>query len=1103
MAIEITEWLRDLGFEQYEPAFRANDVDAEVLPKLTADDLISIGVTSVGHRRKLLEAIAALGSAHSAAAAHAEAERRQLTVMFCDLVDSTPLSSRLDPEDYREVIAAYLRTVAATVAKLDGFIAKYMGDGILVYFGYPLAHEDDAERAVRAGLDAIVSVSRLDVISTTVRVRVGIATGLVIVGDLIGEGSAQEQSVVGETPNLAARLQTLAEPNTVVISKGTRQLLGDLFEYRDLGAVKVKGIASPVSAWQVLRPSVVASRFEALRSGETPLVGREEEVELLVRCWQQAKSGEGRAVLISGEPGIGKSRLTVALSERIGSEPHTCLRYFCSPHHQDSALYPLIAQLERAAGFARDDLVEAKLGKLQALLAQGSRDDDDIALLSELLSLPTSAAQLNLSPQRKREKLFEAVLSQLGAEAAHRPVLMVFEDAHWIDPTSRELLDRIVDRMRQLSLLLAITFRPEFRPPWSDNAHVTTLALNRLGERDGEALVRNLAGNARLASQIVAEIVERTDGVPLFVEELTKAVLESATRGDRVAAVLGTTSFASLSVPATLQASLIARLDRLGPVAKEVGQIGAVLGREFGYDLIAHVARRPAVGLRAGLDRLTEAGLLFCKGVAPQSSYLFKHALVQDAAYGTLLRVRRQELHARVAVVLEQHFADLVEHQPELLAHHLTAAGDTEHAIDRWLEAGQHAAARLAHLEAIRHFDRGLAILAALPEGPARDGRELELQLARGLSLFTAGGYSSVEAAETYARARELAERRSEPHQLFMAVYGLWQSANGAGRVVDCRKLSDRLQQLTAGNANDELRLQAHHSGWATCLFAGDPAAAREHCDAGRRLYDPERHRSHRLLYGGHDPGVCACFVGAQVHWLLGYPEKGLALGSESLALAERIAHPFSIVDALLFNGILHVDRGAPKVALQRLEVAEALVAEHRLGFMMEPRFLRGAALSALGAFEEAVCCLREGLASPLGALRLRLYGLTRLADALARQSEHGAALAAAREGLSTEENTGHRQWEAELHRLEGIALLGLNRREEGQAALEEALRVARRQRAKAYELRAAVSLARQWGNEGRRAEAHDLLAPVFGWFTEGFDTADLKEAEALLDQLA
>ena len=1108
--MDVAAWLRDLGLERYVPAFRDNDIDAEVLAKLTAEDLISIGVTSVGHRRKLLDEIASLGMAVPAAVvmapapgvpAQVDAERRQLTVMFCDLVGSTALSTRHDPEDLRELIGAYHRAVAETVGRFDGFVAKYMGDGVLIYFGYPQAHEDDAERAVRAGLAVIETIGRLPA-REDLHVRLGIATGLVVVGDLIGEGAAQERGVVGETPNLAARFQALAIPDTLVIADGTRRLVGGLFNLADLGPQALAGFTDPQPAWQVLGESGILSRFEALRSKETPLVGRDEEIELLLRRWEQAKSGEGRVVLISGEPGIGKSRLTAALSEHIGTEPHTRLRYFCSPHHQDSALYPFIVQLERAAGFARDDTIEAKLGKLRALLAPGSRDDDDLMLLSELLSLPSSAADLNLSPQRKREKLFEALLSQLAAETRHRPVLMVFEDAHWIDPTSRELLDLTVDRVRRLPVLLAVTFRPEFQPSWGGRSHVTSLALNRLGERDSEALVQQLAGNAALTANIVAEIVERTDGVPLFVEELTKAVLENAAQGDdRVATMLGAASLAALSVPATLHASLMARLDRLGPMPKEIAQIGAVLGREFAYELIGPVAHRDEGELRAGLDQLGEAGLLFCRGVTPHSSYLFKHALVQDAAYGTLLRARRQDLHARAAAVLEQDFADLVERQPELLAHHLTAAGKTERAVDQWLKAGQHAAARLAHLEAIRHFDRGLAALVALPDGPARDGQETELQLARGLSLFTTKGFISAEAAEAYARARELAERLGDAHQLFMAVFGLWQSTNSAGRVRDCGRLSDRLQQLTEDNADSELRLQAHHSAWTTHIFAGRPADAREHCDEGRRLYDPERHQRHRLLYGGHDPGVCAGYIGAQVHWMLGYPEKGLAIGSESLALAERIAHPFSLESARLFDAMLHLDRGEPELALERLRAAEALAAEQRLGLIVEPGLLRSGALMAQGAFDDAVALLREGLSGRLGAI-FAPYGRARLAEALTRQSKHEAALAALREALEEQERTGQRRWDSELHRLEGIALFGLNRVEEGQNALEEALRVARRQQAKAYELRAATSLARLWGEQGRRAEARDLLAPVYGWFTEGFDTADLKEAKALLDQL-
>ncbi len=1124
--MDVAEWLRGLGLDQYITAFRANDIDEELFRRLTAEDLRELGVTSIGHRRRLLDAIAALGTAEALPTpippiapyggsplpnpppqagegrVGAEAERRQLTVMFCDLVGSTPLSVRFDPEDLREILGVYHRCVADTVGRFAGFVAKYMGDGVLVYFGYPEAHEDDAERAVRSGLAVIDAVSRLAT-PEQLNVRLGVASGLVVVGDLIGAGAAQERGVVGETPNLAARLQSLAAPGTLVIAESTRRQIGGLFEIEDLGPQPLAGFAEPRRAWRVIGESGVLSRFEALRSEATPLVGRDEELDLLLRRWRQAKGGEGRAVLISGEPGIGKSRLTAVLSQALAGERHTRLRYFCSPHDQDSALHPFITQLERAARFARDDTADQKLEKLRGLLAPGARGDDEIELLGELLSLPNFAADLNLSPQRKRQKLFEALVYQLEFLARRRPVLMVFEDAHWIDPTSRELLDLSLDRVARLPVLLVVTFRPEFQHGWSGQSHVVTLALNRLGGNDGATLVERLAGNAGLARQTVDKIVERADGVPLFLEELTKAVLETDARDNRIATVLAASPLSELAIPATLHASLIARLDRLGPIVKEIGQIGAVIGREFGYDLIEEVARRPAAELRSGLDRLVKAGLLFCRGVPPQSSYLFKHALVQDAAYGTLLRARRQELHTRVAGELGQHFADLVERQPELLAHHLTAAGDTEHAVIQWLKAGQHAAAGSAHLEAIGHFERGLSALAALPEGPARDGLEIELQLTRGLSLFTAKGYISTEAADAYARASELAEQWGDARQLFTAVYGLWTSAAGSGRLIASRELSERLLRLTASGSEEGLRLQAHHSAWTTGLFGGDPATAREHCNAGLRLYDPERHRSHRLLYGGHDPGVCGHFIGGQVHWLLGYPEQALALGRAALALAERIGHPFSLASALLFNGVLHLDCGEPETALQLLGAAEAVAAEQRLGFVVEPRFIRGAALSAQGALDEAVACMREGLAGRLGAIQFRPFAIARLAEALSRQEEYRAALATVKNGLKILEETGHQQLEAEFHRLEGIALSGLNQLEEARSAFEEALRIARGQQAKAYELRAATSLARLWGDKGRLAEARELLTPVYGWFTEGFDTADLRDAKAVLDQLA
>jgi class 3 adenylate cyclase len=1115
--MDIRGWLRGLGLERYERVFRENEIDERVLPKLTADDLKELGIAALGHRRLLLEAIAALRTDATSAEATPpstasgitpprpaiEGERRQLTIMFCDLVGSTALSVRFDPEDLREIIAVYHRAVSDTVGRFAGFVAKYMGDGVLVYFGYPSAHEHDPESAVRAALATIEAVRRLD-LPEDLAVRIGIATGLVVVGDLIGEGAAQERGVVGETPNLAARLQALAQPETLVIAESTRRQIGALFEVDDLGPQRLAGFAEPQRAWRVLGESGEVSRFEALRSGAAPMIGRGEELELLLRRWEQAKAGEGRVVLVSGEPGLGKSRLTAAMAERVEAEPHTRLRWFCSPHHQDSALYPTIVQLERAAGFAREGSPDQKLAKLSALLAPDAGSADELALVAELLSLPSRAAELNLSPQRKRELLFEALLRQIGALARANPVLAIFEDAHWIDPTSRELLDLMVDRVRHLPIVLVVTFRPEFAAPWGGQPHVTTLSLNRLGGRDAAALVLGLTGNTPLGSEVVAEIVERTDGVPLYVEELTKAVIERGEQDRQVGAVLSASPLPALAVPPTLHASLVARLDRIGGAAREVAQIGAVLGREFSYELIEPMAQRNSAELQNALSRLTEAGLLFCRGVAPHASYLFKHALVQDAAYGTLLRSRRQELHARVAAVLEADFSDLVERQPELLAHHLTGAAQTERAVTQWLIAGQFAAARLAPREALRHFDRGLTLLGSLPEGAARDAQEVELQLAHGLSLFTTEGFISDAAVQSYTRARELAERRNDSRQLIVAIYGQWMGTGGVGNVAASRPLSKKLLALTAAARTDSgLRLQAHHTAWADCLIGGEPALAREHCAAGRQLYDIEAHRSHHLLFGGHDPGVCARMMSGQVEWVLGFPDTALATASEAADLAEQLRHPLSLELAMFFKTRLHLERREPELALQQLAAIELLAAEQRLAFLHSPEVLRGGALLLQGELHDALAMLHAGLETPAGRSLSRPYGLVCLAQAMASSGESAAALGLIDEAIGMMAATGHYQHEPEFYRIRGIALREQNDVAGSEAAFAEALGSARRRQMKAYELRAATDLARLWGEQGRREEARELLAPLYGWFTEGFDTADLKNAAVLLAELS
>jgi class 3 adenylate cyclase len=735
---QVLDWLEKLGMSGYAQRFAENGISIAALPHLTDQDLKEIGVL-LGHRRIMLAAIGELARAaepvaHSAVGSEGRprdaAERRHVTVMFSDLVGSTALSARMDPEDLREIISAYQNCVADAVRRFGGFVAKYMGDGVLVYFGYPQAHEDDAERAVRAGLELVAAVINLKT-HAPLQTRVGIGTGLVVVGDLIGSGVSQEQAIVGETPNLAARLQSTAEPNTVVVAEGTRKLLGDLFELEDLGAKALKGIPEPAHAWMVLRPSSVESRFEALHGKDlTEFVGREDELELLLRGWSNAKAGEGQVALLSGEAGIGKSRLTTALMENITGERHTRLRYFCSPQHTDSALHPIIEQLKRAAGLARDDGPSTRLDKLDAVLARTGRPVEDMALFAELLSIPNDGRYpaLDLVPQKRRQKTLDALNAQVAFLAGRQPVLLIFEDVHWIDPTSLEALGRLVDGVRTLPVLLVATFRPDFSAPWTELAHVTSLTVSRMGKRNAAELIARLTRGKELTGDRVGEIIERTDGIPLFVEEMTKAVLEAESESGGRSTVVSALSRA-VPVPESLHASLMARLDRLGP-AKEVVQIGAAVGREFSYELIARVALKSDVELQGSLERFISAGLGFRRDVSASDTFVFKHALVRDAAYSTLLRGQRQQLHGRIAAVLEHDFPEVAKNQPEVLARHCAEAGLFVEAIDHYLSASRRATSSSNNVEASRHVANGLALLEKLPADAPR--AELHYRLMMG-----------------------------------------------------------------------------------------------------------------------------------------------------------------------------------------------------------------------------------------------------------------------------------------------------------------------------------------------------------------------------------
>jgi class 3 adenylate cyclase/predicted ATPase len=1038
--MDIVVWLRSLGLGKYEAAFRENEIDETVLPSLTHETLKELGVTAVGHRLKLLDAIAALRSGMSppglssdlktpqgasSASPEERAERRQVTVMFADLVDSTALSARMDPEDLREVISAYQKCAAEAVQRFGGFVAKYMGDGVLVYFGYPQAHEDDAERAVRAGLALVAAVRDLKT-RPALQARVGIATGLVVVGDLIGSGEAQERGIVGETPNLAARLQGLAEPNSVVIAESTRKLLGNLFELEDLGARDLKGVAGPVRAWTALRPSGVESRFEALHAGGlTELVAREEELDLLLRRWTKAKTGEGQVVLLSGEAGIGKSRLTAALFERLANEPHTRLRYFCSPQHTDSALYPVIGQMERAAGLAHGDTAQVKLDKLDALLGQTSTSKQDAALFAEMLSLPNDGRYpaLNMDPQQRRQKTLEALTAQVEALSRQNPVLMIFEDAHWTDPTSLETFGRVVDRVRSLPVLLIVTFRPEFEPPWIGRPYVTALTINRLAQRDIEAMIDSVVGNKFIPAGVRHDIIERTDGIPLFVEEMTKSVLEAGSEEEaqRTAATIPSTT---LAVPASLHASLMARLDRLGP-AKEVAQIGAAIGREFSHSLVAAVTRKGEEELQSALDRLVAAGLLFRQGVPPHTTYFFKHALVRDAAYDTLLREPRRALHASIAETLKNQIAEIAQSQPELLAHHFTQAGMTEAAIEWWRTAGQRSLARSALLEGTEHLKRALDQIATLPATPALRGEEIKLYVA-------------------FANALAL-----------------------AGNLVD----------------------------------------GKEHYDQALAIYDPTEHGP-LTTRSGRDIRVALLASRSGCVWLLGYPEASRNDAERALKTARETGQATTLFNASHQAISNYTFCGNYTAANAQIDELIALADEGGATYWKAlGTAFRGSVFALTGKGSDAVQTITTALAS-LRSTAATLYEpfyLQYLAMVYAELGQPDDARRCIGDAIDKVEMSKEKWCEAEVHRIAGeIELKSLAPDpEKAEAYFDHALAVARQQQTKSWELRAAMGMARLWRDQGKRDGARELLAPVYGWFTEGFDTLDLKEAKTLLEELS
>jgi TOMM system kinase/cyclase fusion protein len=1046
----------------------------------------------------------------------ADAERRQLTVLFCDLVDSTRLASQLDPEELRQVVQAYQATCAKVIARFEGHIAQYLGDGLLVYFGYPLAHEDDAQRAVRAGLGMVEAVGQLNTRLEPERgvhlaVRLGIHTGLVVVGD-VGDGARQEQLALGETPNIAARLQEMATPNTLVISAATFPLLGGFFACQPLGTPLLKGLAQPLAVYRVLYESMARSRLEAASStGWTPLVGREQEIGVLRERWAQVKDGLGQVVLLSGEAGIGKSRLVQVLKEQVAAEPQTWLTPCqCSPYHQHSALYPLIELLERVVlRFEREESSSQKLSKLEGFLVQyGLPLAEALPLFAALLSLPLPAdcAPLLVSPEQQKQQTLHALLTILLRIAAQQPVLFVMEDLHWVDPSTLELLSLLVDQGPTARILALFTCRPDFSPPWTGRAHLTQVTVNRLPRRQAVEVIRQVAHGKGLPPEVVEQIVAKTDGVPLFVEELTKMVLESGLLQERDERYALTGPLHPLAIPATLHDSLMARLDRLAAV-KALAQLGATLGREFSYALLRAVAPWDEGFLHQGLRQLVAAEFLYQRGVPPQATYTFKHALIQDVAYQSLLKSTRQQHHQRIAQALEAQFPETVATQPALVAQHYTTAGCTAQAVVYWQRAGHQASERSAHLEAVSHVTTGIALLKTLPETPEHTQHALTLHIALGAALQMAKGLAAPEVEHAYTQARALCQQVGETPELVPVLFGLWRFYLVRSQLHTARELGDTLLRLARHADDPALAVLAHYALGFTWFNLGALPVARQHLEEAIARYTPDQHRA-PIFRIGQDPGVGCRAYAARTLWLLGYPAQALAHLHEALVLAHELLHPFSLAWARCWAAFVFQFRRDVSAVHEHAEAAVALSTEK--GFPQWAAWgtsMHGWALAMQGQGEAGMAQVRQGIAAlrATGAALLVPYFCTLLAEVSAHLGHIEDGLQALAEAHTLVEQQEERWWEAEVCRLRGVLLLRQpgTPPAEAEAWLQRALDVARRQEAKALELRAAMSLARLWQQQGKRAEARELLAPVYGWFTEGFDTADLQEAKALLEALA
>lgn len=1109
----ISEWLKSLDLERFAPVFVENEVDFAALQVLSDEDLKELGIP-FGPRKRILRAASDMRrpqlvidrvnagalSPSLAGPVPVTGERRQLTVLFCDMVGFTEVAHRVDPEVLQTIIRSYEDACAVCIARYDGYVFQRLGDGIVAFFGYPLAHERETERAIRAGLEIIQTMARLEVPEIgRVAVRIGIATGIVVV-------STGERGAVGETMNLASRLQSIAKPGTVIVSERVWRIAGGVFDYEDLGEHQLKGIEQPSRAFRVLGLSAEPSRMDI--SAPAPFIGRERELNLLMERWQLARKGSGQVVMLAGEPGIGKSRVVSTLRQRVAAEGVQALRLQASPFHVNSAFYPVIAMFEGVLMFGRDESAALKLEKLEALVAgRYGRPQQDVRFLARMLSIPCDDryGALDITPQLEKTETNRVLIEFIRSIAADHPVLLVFEDLQWADPTSLELLNNLIRQIAQFPILIVLTSRPEFVSLWSEHSYFLELDLGRLNSGQSEALISRLCGGKALPPELRDRIIARTDGIPLYVEELTKAILESGDlveEGDRY---VFNGSPDNLSIPETLRDSLMARLDRV-PAIKEIAQVSAALGREFRYEVIAALDLMIETALCRKLAQFTESGLAFQHGAIPGAIYTFKHALVQDVAYDSMLRSQRQPLHARIARVLEERWPETKDTEPELLAHHYTAAGLTETAIPYWQKAGELALRRFALPEAITHLRRGMALVQTVPASPARDAMELGLRSVLAPAIVAQRGWGHSEVGAVLEPAWALARSLRQQTSYIPILSALWVHYMCRDQLTLSMESAERMQTTGASTQDDCLEIVGLRAAAGSCYWLGDFHGALRHGDRLRSMYDAERHW-HIAQLTNWDPLTGEGIYRGQYLWMLGYPDQAIASTLATEEHARRRNHAFDLAFALTLGAQVFDLVHQPDELMKRTEEAERVGREHGLALLGEvmAEISRGIAWLRGGRIDESIGQLGKAVSRIASTgHRIWIWYLQALrAEGLALAGNLTEAAELIEESVQRIRQGEERSHFAEVLRLRGWLLIRQGELDRAELSLRESIEVARGQNAKSWELRTASSLARLLAHRGDRTAARALLEPVYSWFTEGFATSDLLEARALLELLS